>query len=43
MRLKQQAIEQFRIESADLPATPQYRKREDYLPALRRRKGEARE
>jgi 1-acyl-sn-glycerol-3-phosphate acyltransferase len=43
LRLKQQAIEKFRIESADLPATPQYRKREDYLPALGRKKGEARE
>jgi hypothetical protein len=43
LRLKLQAIEQFRIESADLPATPQYRKREDYLPAVRRKKGEARE
>jgi hypothetical protein len=43
LRLKQQAIEKFRIESADLPATPQYRKREDYLPVLRRKKSEARE
>ena len=43
LRLKHQAIAQFRIEKADLPATPQHRKREDYLPALRRRKGEARE
>jgi 1-acyl-sn-glycerol-3-phosphate acyltransferase len=43
LRLKRQAIEQFRIEDADLPATPQYRKREDYLPALRKKKGEASE
>jgi 1-acyl-sn-glycerol-3-phosphate acyltransferase len=45
LRLKRQATEQFRIENADLPATPQYRKREDYLPALRKKKvsSEARE
>jgi 1-acyl-sn-glycerol-3-phosphate acyltransferase len=43
LRLKQRAIEKFRIQSADLPATPQYRKREDYLPTLRRKKGESRE
>jgi len=43
LRLKHQAVVEFRIEKADLPATPQHRKREDYLPALRRKKGEARE
>jgi 1-acyl-sn-glycerol-3-phosphate acyltransferase len=43
LRLKQQAIEQFQLEQGDLPATPQYRKREDYLPALKRKKGEVRE
>jgi 1-acyl-sn-glycerol-3-phosphate acyltransferase len=43
LRLKQQAIEQFQLEESDLPAAPQYRKRENYLPALRRKKSEARE
>jgi 1-acyl-sn-glycerol-3-phosphate acyltransferase len=37
-RLKRQAIEQFHLQDTDLPATPQYRKREDYLPARRKRK-----
>jgi 1-acyl-sn-glycerol-3-phosphate acyltransferase len=41
LQLKRQAIERFGIQSTDLPATPQYRKREDYLPALRRKKGES--
>lgn len=45
LQLKQQAIERFHLQDTDLPATPQYRKREDYLPRLRRRKrsSEARE
>ena len=43
LRLKRRAIEQFRIQGTDLPATPQYRKREDYLPAMRKKKGESRD
>jgi 1-acyl-sn-glycerol-3-phosphate acyltransferase len=38
LRLKQQVVERFHLKAADLPATPQYRKREDYLPALRKKK-----
>jgi 1-acyl-sn-glycerol-3-phosphate acyltransferase len=42
LRLKQQAIEQFHLQNADLPATPQYRKREDYLPFHRKREAASR-
>jgi 1-acyl-sn-glycerol-3-phosphate acyltransferase len=42
LRLRQEAVEQFHLEETDLPATPQYRKREDYLPALKRKKDKAR-
>jgi 1-acyl-sn-glycerol-3-phosphate acyltransferase len=38
MRLKQQATERFHLREIDLPATPQGRKREDYLPVLRKKK-----
>jgi 1-acyl-sn-glycerol-3-phosphate acyltransferase len=36
-RLKQEAMNRFHLKSSDLPATPQHRKREDYLPVFRRK------